>query len=178
MNHSEYTTFFRTIAEKHVDIQHSEEESHFSRVIVSGGPFRDVIIEEFLNQLRSEIHTPFMLLESYDADYEDNRADQLMKAYHGAFILLDKPENDDFNSIEAVISNMELIGEDIMGYIKNELRKPRPDSTNRENYFVNMNDWTSEKVGKISNLFYGVRFDFTFRKTANSNLVYKPEKFN
>ena len=53
MRHSEYTQFFRQLAEQHVAIQHSENECRFLRMILSSDPLQRVMdAREFYDGLR------------------------------------------------------------------------------------------------------------------------------
>jgi hypothetical protein len=174
MRHSEYTTLFRTIAEKHIDIQHSGESMHFARLILSADPFNKLIIEEFLNSLKSSMQFPFMLSISYDADFENNGSDHTWKVYNASYILLDLPEKGNFQDQEEKIDKMEEVGEDILGYLKNEFNANKAIAT----YRLDLNTIHIEKVGDICGKYYGARVDLQFMKAGNQNLKFKPEKFS
>jgi hypothetical protein len=78
MRHSEYTALFRTIAETHVDIQHSPTSMHFARIVIGVNPMlKGVIMEEFLTSMRTKIKFPFMLCVSYDNKYMDKISDSI-----------------------------------------------------------------------------------------------------
>jgi hypothetical protein len=176
MRHSEYTALFRTIAETHVDIQHSPTSMHFARIVIGVNPMlKGVIMEEFLTSMRTKIKFPFMLCVSYDNKYMDKISDNIWKIYPAAFAILDKPKKDDFDDQERVLDETEEIGEEVIGYLKNYFR----DVSRRPKYVFDIGEVEMEKLANITkDDLWGVWIDVPFMKTANENLKFKPEKFS
>lgn len=176
MRHSEYTALFRSIAESHVDIQHSETNMHFARIVIGVNPMlKGVVMEEFLTAMRTKIKFPFMLCVSYDNKYLDKTSDNIWKMYPAAFAIIDKPKLNNFDDQERVLDKAEDIGEDVIGYLKNYFRDP----SRRPKYSFDLNDVEMEKLANITkDDLWGVWVDVPFMKTANSNLLFKPEKFS
>lgn len=176
MRHSEYTAFFKRLAERHVAIRHSEHECRFVRMILSADPLQRVMdAREFFDGLRSRIAGGFvMILESYEADYSDNTGDQKLKEYHGAFLILHHVEPADFDGLEAALDATEEIGEDIMGaavaLIKEDLTLPKK--------HMSVNGITNERIGPVGETFHGTKFSFSFSRGANAALKHKKEKFS
>ncbi|MEH0154030.1 hypothetical protein V6R21_07760 [Limibacter armeniacum] len=173
MTHSEYVAFFRTIAQQHVDIRHSETEMHFVRTVVSAEPFRQLHMEELLKSLSSKIRTPFMILETYDAQYLDNGADAIFKHTDAAFIIVDIAGKDDFDSEEQILDKTERIGEEVLGYIRHHYRDP----ANKKRGTFKLTQAASEKVGPFRDKYFGTRFDLRFTPIVSKNLKYNPDKF-
>lgn len=172
-NHTEYNAYFRDLARRHVDIRHTEQEWHFARITLSADPYLSARaqIDEFINGIRSQLHTPFMLLVSYDADYSDNQGDFNKKGFNGAFVILDLPKKGDANSEEAIYDKTERIGEEILGLIIHELEE------DPELGFLPKESMSAEKMAKIKGDYYGTRFTFSILQSADELLEFKPDKF-
>ena len=70
---------------------------------------------------RTNVTTPFLVLEGYSYDFTDNKSDNLIKNRHGAFLLLDKiSDKSDYDKIQQVWNAMESIGDDILSKIKQD----------------------------------------------------------
>lgn len=171
MRHLDYTTLFRTAAEKHVDLQHSATEMHFGRLVLSGFPITQLDLSELVEAQRSKIRLPILLLESYDARYVSNGADNTRKQAKGAFIVLGKVAavGKDFDDRDLVLDRCEQIGEDVLSYAIEHYRKLK--------LKLDPNTITSEKVGPINAELWGVRFDFQLPEVATSPLAYQAAKF-
>lgn len=173
MRHLDYTTLFRTAAEKHVDLQHSATEMHFGRLVLSGWPITQLDIAELLNAQKTKIRLPILLLESYDASYVNNGADNTRKQCRGALIVLDKvaAQGLDFDNRDQVLDRCEQIGEDVLSYAIEYYRKQR--------LRLDASTIRSEKVGPITNdKLWGVRFDFQLPEVATNPLAYQAAKFS
>ena len=46
MRHLDYTTLFRTAAEKHQDLRHTKTDMHFGRLILTGWPLTKLDVDE------------------------------------------------------------------------------------------------------------------------------------
>ena len=171
MRNSEYTAYFREIARRHKALRHSPIEMHFARIIMSADPFPELQLNEFLTSLKSKIRLPFMLLISYEHDYQDNRSDNIQKQLHGAYIILDKPQKDSFDQQEAILDRTEEIGEQILAFIKDDL------DTKMVTSHLDLNGSGGEKITNVADGFLGTRFHFTFFKTANQSLTHNPSNW-
>jgi hypothetical protein len=170
MRHIDYTTLFRTAAEQHVDLRHSATEMHFGRLILTGWPLTKLDIDELLNAQKDKIRLPILLLESYDARYSGNSADNVRKIPTGAIIVLDKVGVEGYDVRDQVIDRCERIGEECLGYAIEQYRKQ---STKFDPSTI-----SSEKVGPIGSAkLWGVRFDFQLPELANKSLAYQADKF-
>ena len=171
MRHLDYTTLFRTAAEKHVDLQHSATEMHFGRLVLSGWPITQLDISELLEAQRDKIRLPILLLESYDARYVNNGADNTRKQAQGAIIVLDKVGASSFDVRDEVLDRCEQIGEDVLSYAIEQYRK--------KSLKLDASTISSEKVGPIGVAkLWGVRFNFQLPEVATNPLAYQAAKFN
>ena len=171
MRHLDYTTLFRTAAEKHVDLRHSATEMHFGRLVLSGWPITQLDIGELLNAQKTKIRLPILLLESSDARYVTNGADNIRKQTKGALIVLDKvaATGKDYDDRDRVLDRCEQIGEDVLSYAIEHYRKLK--------LKLDVNTISSEKVGPINAELWGVRFDFQLPEVATNPLAYQAAKF-
>ncbi|MGI4866116.1 MAG: hypothetical protein ACRYFZ_19485 [Janthinobacterium lividum] len=172
MRHLDYTTLFRTAAEQHVDLRHSATEMHFGRLVLSGWPITQLDIAELLDAQKSKIRLPILLLESYEARYVNNGADNTRKQAKGGLIVLDKvaASGSDFDNRDEVLDRCEQIGEDVLSYAIEHYRKQK--------LKLDASTITSEKVGPITGAkLWGVRFDFQLPEVATNPLAYQAAKF-
>jgi hypothetical protein len=174
MRISEYNAYFKSLAEKHVDIRHSDTECHFARITLVGWPSREIELTEFIQKQQRKLKPPFMLLESADWYYGDNAGDNRNKLLQGAFIILDKAKGDDFDQQEQVYDKTEEIGEDLIGAACKYFRET---DQVRKGAIFDLNDQNGTRVERCADGFYGNRFEFTIRLNANQALKYKSEKF-
>ncbi len=111
-NFSDLIAYFEKLARLHKSIGHSDSEKHF---------FRMEIDEVLAGINRTNVTTPFLVLEGYSYDFTDNKSDNLIKNRHGAFLLLDKiSDKSDYDKIQQVWNAMESIGDDILSKIKQD----------------------------------------------------------
>lgn len=175
MRHSQYTQFFRQLAEQHVAIRHSKDECRFVRMILSSDPLQRIMdAREFYDGLRSKVADGYiMILESYEADYSDNSGDQKLKEFHGAFFILHHVQPGDFDGLEEVLDATEEIGEDIMGTTLERINKDfsLPKKQMKVNGIMN------ERIGPVGDTYHGTKFSFSFTQGANPALRHKQEKY-
>lgn len=169
MTHLDYTSLFREAARRHVDLRHSATEMHFGRLILTGWPLTKLDIDEFLNAQKAKLRLPILLLESYDARYQDNGADNVRKLATSAFIVLDQVGRDGYDKRDAVIESCESIGEQVLGFAIEHYRRKR--------LKLDASTISSEKVGPIGDGLWGVRFNFQLPDVANAPLAYQAAKF-
>jgi len=157
-DHTTYTSFFRLMAENHLEILHTESECHFVRMNLSAHPvLAREDIKEFLKSVRSKLHFPALLLNTYQAkaDAEDSR-DAKRKVIQGEFFILDRVKKEDWNEQDDAFDTTEAIGTDIIAFL-GEYYEDAP----QDGYF----EWNDAMMEKISNLevdnLAGTKFYFT-----------------
>lgn len=176
MRHLEYTTLFRGLATRHLDIQHRPDQVRFVRLILSADPVQKVMdFQEFYDGLKNKINLKggqaCLVLENYQADYSDDNGDYFAKTHHAAFLVLKLVKDGDYDRRDEVIDECEGIGEEVMAAAIAALRAlPRP-------VHVSAGDVLQEAVGPVGDHFYGARFNFSFRSPATGELTYNPTKF-
>lgn len=176
MTHTEYTEFFRDIARRHVEIQHSATKEHFARLILSNDPFLPTTsqLDDFLESVKNKLHGPAMLLATYEAQYVDNRSDNVEKMLAGRLIIIDTvaPKND-FDQEEEVLSRTERIGEECLGFAEYMFS---------EDPGLGFFEWDavgSEKIAKLtSRNFFGTGFNFAIKVSAQTSIDFKAEQFD
>lgn len=176
MKHSEYVEFFRDIARTHPDILHSETEMHFGRLVITRDPLMGSQhqINEFLHNNGSKLKYPCMLLVAFRGDYADNRSDNKRKRLDGSFILLDKVREGDHDGEEAVYDRMESLGEEIATICIDHFED------HPEEGIFDINVMENEKIAKVANDKFGVKFYFGIDRSADALLseALSQEKIN
>lgn len=101
----DYTTYMRSLAERHTAIHHTTEEKHF---------FRGEL-EEFWEQFRSMVNFPCLITERSELEYSGHIS-QMTKRRITSFMVVDHyDQHDDYDEILLKMSNCENIAEQIMG---------------------------------------------------------------
>lgn len=110
----DYTTYMRTLAEKHRQLRHSKNNKHF---------FRGEL-QEFFENLRSVVKFPCMVLEGSEVDYTGQRPN-VSKRRTTSFIIADSYDLvGDFGEMELKVSGCEKIAEQILGRMMTDKEKP------------------------------------------------------
>jgi hypothetical protein len=144
-DHTTYTSFFRLMAENHLDILHTPQECHFVRMNLSAHPvLAREDIKEFLRSLKNKLKFPALLLNTYQAkaDAQDSR-DAKRKVIQGEFFILDRLQKDNWDEQDEVFEATEAIGTDILALLAEYY-----EDTPQEGYF----EWNDTMMEKISNL--------------------------
>jgi len=112
MNFSDLIEYFRGIAQKHVQIRHTEFEKHF---------FRFEVDEVLAGINRTDMNYPLLVLEGYSFDFTDQKSDNLIKNRSGAFILLGQiGDISDYGKVHEVWDMLEQIGDDVIARIRSD----------------------------------------------------------
>ncbi|MDX5510636.1 MAG: hypothetical protein LPK01_00320 [Hymenobacteraceae bacterium] len=176
MRNKEYNALFRDMARRHIDIQHTEKECRFLRMTLSSDPVARMLdLREFYDALAGKLKLNgkcAMVLQSYEADYNDNEGDHYTKEFIGGMIILGKVKQGDYDQQEEVQDKTEEIGEDILGMVLEQFG-----ASYSPHRHMTASDISSQKVGPVGDNFYGTRFDFSFSEPAGQALIAKPEKF-
>lgn len=176
MRHSEYTAYFRQLATEHPRLRHSQEESHFARIVLSRDEFGHDNLTDLISGLRSRHVAPVLVLVAYDHTYANTSGDQRRKVYQGAFIVLDKPAPGDFDAEEASYDITEQIGEQILARVIHDLEESAESDGPLPAGLVLENELPGEKIGKVHD-FVGTRFGIVFWKNYNGPLYHNPDNW-
>lgn len=175
MRHSEFTALFRTAAQQHKEIRHSETNPAFYRIISSGPPYDGLFAEEFRQSLKTLKlqYDHCLILETYTQDYHDSMSMNIQKEYNSCFYVLGRIEKaGDFAAMEALLDKTELIAEDILSYWKQAM-----EDTQYRDRIHKFNATGGEKIGPIDLKYFGTKIYFSFTKSANLQLQYNPAKW-
>jgi len=160
---SDLILYFENIARKHVDILHSDEETHFFRMEI------DEVLEG-IN--RSDVAYPMLILEGYGFAFTDNKSDNLLKNREGAFILLDHlSDTSNHNLIHEKWDELEIIATEILMKIKTDKRNPlTPVVRNFDFDSVHASLLLNELGNDV-----GIRINYTITSPTNSDV--NPDKW-
>lgn len=176
MTHTQYTEFFRDIAARHKEIQHTEHRMHFARLILSADPFLSTTsqLDEFLESVKNKLLEPALLLASYEGQYMDNRSSNVEKMLAGRLIILDTvPTLNDYQREEEVLTRSERIGEECLAYAEHQLCKDPGRG------FLEWDAVGSEKIAELTERrFFGTAFNFGIKVSVQQNVTFDPDQFD
>ena len=170
-----YTALFQRWAARHVDIRYTKENGRFLRILVSADPIaKQLDLTDFNNALKSKLKAKpgeaFLVLQNYQADYDDNGGDHRQRLLNGAFYILRGEKVGDVEARDRAIDACEQIAEDILAGVADELN-------GAYNVRLDLRDAFAEHIGPIGNNHVGVRMNFVLRAAATQDLTYNPAKF-
>jgi hypothetical protein len=154
---ADLVSYFEKIAAEHIEIKHTKAKCRFYRFELD-----EVITASCVN-----INYPALILEAYDFNYKDSRADNIMKSRSGAFILIDKvKDSGNYNEIHQVWDKLEAIGDDI-------LVRMRSDKASRlvpvlRDFDISESEGVPFPVQDLGQ--YGVRFTFSLKSPVNVDI--------
>jgi len=165
MTPKKYISYFKDIATKHKGIRHSDTEKRFFRMN----------IDELLGTgMRSDARFPLMVLENFEGGIYDGDSDNHLKRLEGAFVLLDKVPQGDFNKEADAYERMEKIGIEIFTRMDHDQKMfPKDANSTMIKFEVNSTKWF--KVGPIMDSCYGWRFSFSLLDSIDFR--YNPEEW-
>jgi|GEM_PF-4057035 len=172
----EYTALFREAATRHKEIQHSDQNCHFIKLVLSADPVqKQVLWNSFFAALKTKIRPGITLIcTSYEADYEDSGDDKTLTHRHGSFIILEKARDQDEHR-DQVLERTERIAHEVMGFVLNAFRSPE---ARRQGRIINRSNLMLDAIGPVADNHYGNQFTFRFTQPATAALAFKPEAFN
>jgi hypothetical protein len=152
---SDLVSYFKKLASEHINIKHSSSKKHFYRFE----------LDEVISAMCANINYPAMILESYDFNYSDSHSDNIMKSRSGAFILIDKVNDQgDYDKIHEVWDKMEEIGDDIL--IRMRADKATRNEPAVRDFDISASEGIPFNVESLGQ--YGVRFTFVLKSPVNS----------
>lgn len=147
----DYTTYMRSLAAQHRELNHTAEEKHF---------FRGEL-QEFWQQFRSDVRFPCLIAESCDMKYTGEKG-RLFKERSTSFIVADKyDQHDDYDEIQLKMSKCERIAEEILAKIISE-----------DDAFIasRMDEGTGQYLMNEADRYVGYRMDFKIIEQVCVNL--------
>jgi hypothetical protein len=159
---TDIVTYFRTLAEQHIEIGHSAAEKHFYRYE----------LEEVLGGL-NQMNYPALILEGYRYGFRDNKSDNVLKERTGAFILLGHVKDlGDYDAIHELLDKLETISDDIFARIKSDKRNPAVAAVRD----FDLNSVDAALILNEHDKNYGIRFNFTIVSPRPMDV--DPDKWN
>lgn len=173
MRHSEFTLLFRDLARRHKLIRHHPTTNRrFLRAVVASDPIqREFDLLEVERAVRSELKPGLcVVLTSYEAEYDENQADQRTKRCFASLLVLDRYTTEDER--EAVYDHTEEVGEQLMAAALDDF--VRHIATRR----MKAGDISADRIARIADGLCGTRFTFSFTAVANAALAYDATLFD
>lgn len=144
----DYTTYMRSLAEKHRDLHHTENEKHF---------FRGEL-EEFWDQFRSVVNFPCLVTERSENSYT-GQIGQMTKSRTTTFMVVDTyDQHDDYDEILLRMSRCERIAEEVLGKMMTDEDSPF--------FSIDTNDIQGEYLQNEQDRYVGYLIALSFREQA------------
>jgi hypothetical protein len=171
-----YTSLFRELARRHVDIAATPENGRFVRIFISADPVqKQMDLSEFFSflsdRMRLKPGEACLICENYQVDYDDNNGDYYSRKCDGAFLVLRQVEPDNHNARDAAVDACERIAEEVLAAAIEQLREVH-------HAYVSVGDAWAEHIGPIGDGHVGVRLNLAWKEPATSALTFNPTKFS
>lgn len=172
MRHIQFTELFRDLARRHQLLHHTDDKPRFLRAVVSSDPIqRELDLIELEQAIRNRVKAlPVMVLTPYEAEYQDNGADNRMRQCFASMMILDRPSKE--VELEAVFDSTHQIGAQVMGQVLEYFRR------NRATGAMSANDISIDPLSKVADGLAGTRFTFAFSVVANAELAPNNDVFD
>lgn len=164
--HSEYIEFFKAIASSNKNILHTENESHFVRVIPVDDPFAGLNTSQYVNDQRSKLHMPCLMLQVPQTILRDP-GDSITANDELAFFVMDKPKSTRYDDEDECITKTETIARGIVGYLRKYFRELQLCPKNKS---MRIDGLLLDKIEDKP--FWGTKVTFRIVAGANSEFKY------
>ncbi|WP_299755310.1 hypothetical protein [uncultured Pontibacter sp.] len=167
MRKTEYRALFEGWCSRHKELQ--ENGCKFSELHLSRNPMQQELdMSEFYGNLRYATEMQ-AVLQNYDADYEGQSFDDMSRYLHGALIILDKVDTDDWAQRNEALDKTERMAEEILAAVVKQLNESY-------DYFITPSDLQTEDIGPV-NGYHGTRLSFRIKQQATPSLHFNPDLF-
>lgn len=169
--HTTYLEFFKSIARTHKQIGHTDTESHFVRIIPVDDPFAMLNIDQYVNDKRSKLHFPALVLYAYQSTLNDT-GDAATETFECSFMVMDKVTVQTFAGEDACITRCEEIMRDIVAYLKRYFRSGQPCPMTG---FMRLNNVTIDPIQDGN--YWGKKCNFRISFMANDAYKYNADEW-
>ena len=178
MRHSQYNAYGAEIARRNKKIAHQRGVSgqcRFVRIVVTTDDYGNDNISEWIEGLRNELATPFVIWIAYEHQFSDNGGEQARKHYRCSFLLCtDAPQNK-FDAEDAAYDHLEEIGEEILAFIKADFEGSMNDPLYQgPKLYLKLPEAGGSKLGRVQE-YLTMRFDWAFWRNYNGPLHHNPD---
>jgi hypothetical protein len=156
--------------QSHIDVVNYFKEAVAQSIHIEDSNFFRMDITEIQGQMRKGINSPCLALESHEGNFENSKPNNSIDVKTFAFLILGKPQHNNFDDQNQVLDQTELIG-------KKFLARMRYNSTQPAHKLYGVFDLSLcnyHKVGPIYLGWYGYRFEVTL-KPKKIDLKVNPE---
>lgn len=170
-----YNHLLSELARRHKAIAATPKNGRFLRIFISADPVQKQLdLMEWERSLRSKLNASegqaYLIAQNYQVDYGDNNGNYLSRELHGAFLVLQRAREGDYDARDKAVANCETIAEQVFALLVHVLREEH------QVYLTEGDAWL-EHVGPLQDLSVGVRLNFSFRDGATEELTYNPDLF-
>lgn len=173
-NSRTYKEFFEEIAVQHTGLLHNKDrdanEVSFGEIYLSSDPYEGIDVRTFLQDKKSKIKYPLLLLIGADWDLAGTNQNNTM--VNGGFIVLDKVGKDGVLADERLnaIERCETIAQDIMGFVVEYFR------ANAQYGTLKLDTVKGEYIGPLSDGVHGFKVTFSYLNRY-TNFCFNQNKF-
>jgi hypothetical protein len=171
-----YTDLLKDLATRHVEIQHTEKNQRFLKLIVAADPIQKIAnLSTFYQKGKATLpgNDFFVVQLSYDTLHQDTGADEVKAHRRGGFMVMHKAR-DTQESRDQVLSDTERIGYELMAAVCEFFRGM---AGRRAGRTLDRSSIAVEAVGPLGDYFCGTRFEFDFTESATQSLTYDATRF-
>ena len=172
MTHAQYIQYFKELAEQHYLILHDDDTRR---------SFYRANIEELLDGLKdAKLSFPCLVLDSQSGQVSGQSGffDNPWDNTPGAFTILKKVKQSDFDDENTVLDATKQIGFDIIARMKLDFtKKVTRDDGSIKLYYFNPSSVRYYKVGPLNDQEFGYRFEFLIGSPMEVGLGYVADRW-
>lgn len=167
MRHSDYKDLFFTIVARHKELKQSGVAT--SQMHLSANPLQQQLdLSEFYSSLKNKRGTQ-VVLQSFHTEYEGDAGPNRSRWLHGALLVLEYVDKDNWQLQGEVYDRTERQAEEILAAAMRQVNETYK-------YLMEAKHLEGEKIGPV-NGFHGTRISFSIKQLAVASLHYKPDLF-
>lgn len=146
----DFISYFRDIAESLKEIQHTEEEKHFSRVSSIAE------LGEFLANMRVAKGYQLILIDNLAGRFMDRRSDNLLVQPYFSFYLVKQVPREEYDEKETTLKACTAVCKKILSKMFKDKRENLQGLTNLERESISYN-----QAGPFGHNWHGLNVNFT-----------------
>jgi hypothetical protein len=150
MGEFDFIGYFREVAERLTEIQHTEASPHFSRTSSIAE------LGEFLSSMRSSEGYQLIVIDNSSGRFIDRRSDNLLVQPYYSFYLLKQVTREDYDEKEQTIKDCTAVIKKILSKMFRDKMYTASGLTNLERDNITYN-----QAGPIGHNWYGLNVNFT-----------------
>lgn len=165
MTHFDFVPYFKNIAEKLKELQHTTTDKHFHRIVSISQ------MEEFLQNMRSTTGYQLLVMDHVQGRMIDRDSDNLLDRPYYSFYVMKNVEHGNYDARQQAIQDCKTVAKKILS----KLFYDRFNAQNGLN-FLDRNSITYQQSGPYAHNWFGINYNFTLLDPAN--IIYNADDWN